>query len=166
MLSTSMLLHTRINVVLSALTLAGTVVLLYMAFFSSVSPMRSQRIVAVEGIGIGATAQFIITRELCHARDNEAEAHRAFHRFDDDAEQPEEVHPLPEMLLHFQAGCHTASRRIPLPDDLRPGRYVYTASLEWCNDLIRCEVRRLSDVGVTIVGDSSHRLVRPYELVR
>jgi hypothetical protein len=160
----SSLLHTRVNIVLSGLTLAGTVVLLFLAFFGHVSPMKSHRLVALEGLGIGPSAEFVITREFCFDRDNEAIAHRAFRRFEDDDSESEEVYELPPTLVHFLSGCRTASRRVLTPSSLRPGRYLYTASLQWCSDYVRCETVRLPDLGVRIIGEGDRRLIRPYAL--
>lgn len=154
------ILHTRINIGLSLLTLVGTFALIYLAFFDRVIPMERHRLIALEGIGIGPTAQFIITRELCFSRASEAEAHRAFRQIDPEGEVPETIHEQPPMLIHFDAGCNIRSRRTPLPTEIKPGEYRYMASLRWCNDIGRCQTAYLPDILVTILGDREHRVIR------
>lgn len=153
------MLHHRVAIGLSALTLLGTCALVFLAFFDDVDPIESHRLIAAEGIGIGSTSQLIITREFCFKRASEAEALRVF-RSDTEEDDQEVEYQQPPILVHLDAGCGIRSRRTPLPDDIRPGRYRYKAALKWCNGIGRCQTTWLPDIGVTIIGENDRRIIR------
>lgn len=144
----------------SFVTLAGMCALLWLAFFDDVIPLESERLVAVESVGIGPSAALITTREFCFSRPSEAEAIRIFRKAGEPAGAPEEVYETLPTRIHLEAGCYIRSRRIDLPDQMEVGRYSYQTGLRWCNSIGNCKTHWLPTLMITVDGDPGRHRIR------
>lgn len=148
-----------------ALTFLGVLTLLWLVYFDNVVPMKSERVVAVEGLAIGEASHVVVTREMCFSEPSEPTAIRLYQR----REEPngigtrdlgEEIIPSPPLIVHFDQGCNVRSRRLDLPDGIQPGSYQYRAGLKFCNDIGRCKVVWLTPLDITVIGEGPKRLIR------
>lgn len=137
---------------MGALIAACLSLLLWWAVLAPVIPMTSSDVLAMSPPGgvidRDQTRDFTLTRMVCMNRTGEAKGTRYF------------IGPLPggvEYKLALQqpttyvAGCNQHNRTIAVPASLAPGRYIYRASLEFCNPL-RCETYWAADIALVIVG--------------
>lgn len=149
---------------MTALTIAGILVLGWLAFGTRVALLERERVVAVEGNGIGQSAHIMITRELCFPKENEGKALRFFIRAHDDPtlEEAEEQIEGPPLTIQFSAGCSIKSRRLDMPQQIQPGVYWYKSGLEWCNEIRRCQTVWLTPIKIRVVGEGAMRQYRPH----
>ena len=88
------------------LTFLGVLTLLWLVYFDNVVPMKSERVVAVEGLAIGEASHVVVTREMCFSEPSEPTAIRLYQR----REEPngigtrdlgEEIIPSPPLIVHL-----------------------------------------------------------------
>lgn len=118
------------------------------AAFDPVSPVISEEVVRIEPdtrvIDRDVNDDLNVVRRLCLSRSARATVRRSY--VDGVIYQTPESAPV-----QFYKGCNERLRSLDVPSTLPPGRYVYRASLTFCNR-VRCEEVWLHDIPIIIRG--------------
>lgn len=100
---------------------------------------------------------FTVWREVCSRRNQRVEVLRGWAEagLSSGAGAAPPVPVVAALEYDLRRGCEVVEVRQPIPENLKPGRYNYSATLRACSAFGRCALRRLGTVPVTVVGGTA-----------